>query len=374
MPHLFSIGPLKIVTDFVIKHTSKIKRKFVLWILSMAGTVFCSICLYNWTTVPTYTHVFALEHPFSADTTNTHFVFTDIRLHINDAFALQSRNDNPYHFKDKFAVKYDNRPKKANTTLPQFPYPSEVNNYILSDLFGEGRDSISKQMNLIAYAHLFCGDVDDILNFKHVNEKDRTFNEDESGKKHPYYYWHLHNDSIIYYLPFYKKLISHLQYVPFLRDIQYSLSIKMSDSDDKPTDERFILEQERKLTNWEKLKLLFSRNHDVSKARYLVFYQMSGIDSTSIKIIFNENVEFSAFGGGGEPTVERDRVIYSFNGDQISPNSIYASQFHVRFLESQNAQNLRMLLLTTLLAFSLASLLKISVDYVLKIYSKITKA
>ena len=373
MPSFLPTGSYKIVTSFVQRHLSKIKRKPVFWFLSLAATLFCSYYLYLWTSVPVYTHVFAVDHPFSTDTTTSHYVLADIRLTLNDAFTLQDRNDNPYQYNDRFAIVYETAAKKAKTSIPKYPTPDRVNQYLNDKLFGEGRDTISHKMNLSTYIHMFCSDVDEIMNNKPTNKWDRYIHKDEDGKKHPYYFWEIYNEASIYSLQFYNELLPHLKYVPFFRDIQTLVQLKMVDSDDEPIDERSNLEQNRELSNWEKLKILLSRNHDVSKARYLVFYQTTGVDTTSLNIIFNENVEFSGFSGGGNPVAKRDRVTMSFVGDQTSDDNILTNTFHVRFLESQNAQDLRIMILTTLLAFSLVCLLKITIEYLLKWYSKLRK-
>jgi hypothetical protein len=301
-----------------------------------------------------------------------HFVKTDIRLLINDALTLQKRNGNPYQYKDRFAVIYDNKTKNEKTSIPAYPTIDKVNAYTNWNLFGKDQDTISSKMNVASYVHMFCSDVDDILKYKLYNEKTKTIHRDKWGNIHPYYSWQLFNEASIMDLPFFLNLKDHIKYCPFFRSIQTLAIVKLNDVDDEPIDERYILDQTRELSNWEKLKALLTRNHDISKARYLVYYRTVGIDSTEIKIIFSENVEFSSFSGGGNPSVERDRVIMKFAGDQKT-ETIFTNQFHVRFLESQNAQDLRVLFLSTLLAFLLACWLKLSVDYLLTWYSKALK-
>lgn len=236
-------------------------------------------------------------------------------------------------------------------------------------LFGIGLDTITGKMNLSTYIHFFSSDVDEILNNMQINEMDFEVHEDDNKEKHPYYCWTILNDPSVRGLPYFQELFHHIETVEFYRDIQVHAEIIISDKDDKPMDNRLVLEQNSGLSNWEKVKILLTRNHDISKARYLVLYRITGIDYTSLQFIFNESVEFSEFSGGGKPVVKRDRVVYHFEGDQTSDH-IFATIFHVHFLESQNAQDLRVLLLTTLLAFSMACFFKISIDLILRCFPK----
>ena len=370
MPSFLHSGSFKIVTSFVQKYLGRIKRKPFFWLLSLVGIIVFSHRLSLWTSVPVYTHIFAVDHPFSVDTTNNHYVVADIRLLLNDAFPLQKRNENPYIFRDRFCTIYVNGVKNENCSKPDYPTSNKVNHYMNRQLFGIGLDTISGKMNLSTYIHFFSSDVDEILNNMQINEMDFELHEDDNKEKHPYYCWTIFNDPSVRGLPYFQDLLHHIQTVEFFRDIQAHAEIIISDEDDKPMDQRFVLEQNSGLSNWQKLKVLFTRNHDISKARYMVFYRISGIDSTSLQLIFNESVEFSDFSGGGkQPVVKRDRVVYRFEGDQTSDH-ILASIFHVHFLESQNAQDLRVLLLTTMLAFLMACFLKISIDLILRCFSK----
>jgi len=348
----------------IIRDSDSKKSRITLSIIG-ALLLFLGIwLLIKWHEVPTYYHVVKIARVYSKDTLARDYISAAYLINLSSGGILKDDSvleSDSYHI-DMTAypsVRSNDTPKRithAEKNAPFFRENPDFTEFLGEDLNKDLIDGCSKHRVALSdfdhgfyFLHLYNSDIskiekNSIMFETHAYSNDEVRSVTMNGV----------NNRILENTPFAQRL-------PFgLRDdgmkfTRSRASLLMTHCE-KGLTGMTMDHSVTALGIWKKI-LSFFRLKDLTKANYLFSFETSAIDSITYYIKFSEPVSFSEM---NVVPLKKDMNTVVFKASDFHDNFALSSgvKFFVDFKESSNIQNIRVILLTALLALPLGLLLK----------------
>ena len=348
----------------IIKESDSNKSRITLSIIGALLLLLGIWLLLKWHEVPTYCHVVKIARVYSKDTLARDYISAAYEINLssggistNDSvLESESIHANMYAYPTVRRKGDSKRITHAEKRAPFFSENPDFTEFIGNDLNKDLYDGCEKhRVDMSDFdhgfylLHLYNSD------FSKIKQNDVTFEyHSYSGKKVSSVTMFGANDRYLEKTPFAQRLpfgcreenlnFSHSRATLLLTQCENALTGMTMDHSIKA------------LGIWKKL-LSFARLRDLTKANYYFSFETSGIDSIAYFIRFSEPVSFSEM--NVEP-LRKDMNSVVFKASDFHDNFALSSgvKFFVDFKESSNTQNIRVILLTALLALPLGMLIK----------------
>lgn len=368
MPSFFS-GAIRIVINFVRKTTTKGMRK-PFWFFSMLIlTLFSFQIMRLWTYVPTYTHLVGVFAPLAKDTTNSHFVTAEIQISKRDAFSFSEIEEEPYLFYHSCAFRYEKKMKVKGVRLAAPMTPNSLDESWGGQVFNgmpEKTYDVNRITNMGIFVHAFNSFASNKINRQplELNEKIETV----GGSKSYQYFLMGIADPSLFDLPAFRICRERLSNPYFEKESGELIPMLVQMASDSLSSLCKIanyvkVEKESRLKKWIENYTRFFTFHNLAVSNYVIYCVSDGVDSISLRFSTTENSEFSL---GMESDIEKGRnyITKVWEGDVINAKEISKLlTTTVRLQESENAQQVRMFIITTICATCFGFLLKYLMDY-----------
>lgn len=371
MSYIFS-GPIQAIVRAVDRSIGASRRKRLLYlVLSAIGTILCFIVIRCWTYVPIYTHVIYVDHPFSVDSTSSHFVTADVEMMMYDGYIVNGNKDEKHKMTRSCIFKYENRAKYKGIKKPVKPSSEDVNKYIGLSLFSENGDNQTLPLSYVGNVGVFCHTFNtggeqlikqDSLEVSVINP------QNESSKNSPNIVIHSIDDNAVLKSSAYESIIKRLP--RFYADersgrLVHSYACVVSSDIDSIASIGHSADNNA-LNWWGKICYnvrQFVKCRDISRCCYTVYVATSGIDSINVNIRLYENADiFTGIEKTGNNYIESRRI-----GDTESDERVNLFAFSANMLESENTQLVRLFFITTICAVCFGFFLKYAVQLILSI-------
>lgn len=371
MSYIFS-GPIQTIIRAMDSSigTSRRKRLFFLF-LSAIGTILCFGVIRSWTYVPTYTHLIYLDHPFSIDSTSSHFVTAEVEIMMYDGYIVNGNTDEKHKMTRSCIFRYEKRAKKKGIKKPITPSSEDVNRYLGLPVFSEMGSAGSAPLSWVGNVGVFCHTFNtggEQLIERDPLEVDVINQEDESSENTPSIFIHSIDDNNVLKNSAYESLNQRLPQIAYdarSGRLIHSYSCVVSNYSDTIASIGHSVDNNN-LDWWGKVCYhvgQFVKCQDISRCCYTVYVATSGLDSINVKMFLYEDADiFSGFEKTGKNYIE-----YSSVGDSEPENGAKLFTFSANLLESENTQLVRLFFITTLCAVCFGFFMKYSVQLILSI-------
>lgn len=365
-------GPIQVIVNAVDRAIgANGAKRLGLMIGSGFLTVVCFVLIRCWTYVPSYTHIIFVNHPFSADTSSTHFVTADVEIMTHDGYLVYGNKDETHKMTRSCVFHYSHGPKDSLIKRPEKSTVEGINQYMSFPLVSETGGNLTVPVSHAANVSMFCHSFStgsEMLVKPSPLVLDSIFIKDDDGVTHMQYMVHSLDDNNVLQSKDYKIIMERLpnfyldersgrliqSYASVLTD-----STKQMASIGHSVDRNNMSFSEKCNYHFRQ----FVKFHDISRCNYFVYMLSSGIDSLNVRLSFYENADIvhSAQKTG------KNYVEYSMTGDPVSANGVTFFTGSARLLESENTQLVRLFAVTTLCAFFFGYFLKYLVKILLSI-------
>lgn len=348
----------------IIRDSDSKKSRIALSIIGALLLYFGIWLLLKWHEVPTYNHVVKIARVYSKDTLAKDYISAIYEINLSNGGILKDDSvleSDSYHF-DMNAyppIRTKDTPKRithAEKNAPFFRENPDFTEFLGEDLNKDLIDGCSKYRVALTdfdhgfyFLHLYNSD------FSKIEENDVRFE------------YHTRSDNEVISVAMMGTNVRVLENTSFAQRLPFGLredGMKFTRSranllmtnNEKGLTGMTMDQSFRGLGIWKKM-LSFFRLRDLTKANYLFSFETSAIDSITYYIKFSEPVSFSEM--NVEP-LKKDVNTVVFKASDFHDNFALSSgvKFFVDFKESNNIQNIRVILLTALLALPLGLLLK----------------
>lgn len=366
----FFTGPVQAVLKVIDSSFGASGRKRILLLIAcLFGTIVCFVVIRCWTYVPIYTHMIMVDHPFSSDTSSCHFVTADVEIKMYDGYLVYGNQDETHKMTRSCVFRYKNRPKNPDVKKPSLPTIDDVNYYVQTNVLSKDGDEKSLALDEIGNVGVFCHTFNtggEMLLTQGPYDDDYNSYVDEFGIRHNRLLAHAFNDDWVLNSPAYNYLKQRLP--TFFYDERsghfvHSYACVVSDKTDSITSIGHSIDKDP-ITMWDKISYhsqQFVKLQDISRCCYNVYVVTRGVDSIKVKAYLYEDADIVS--DNQKTGSNYAESVYSGETDK----NVCVFSFNAKLLESENTQMVRLFFITTLCAGFFGLFLKYLVQILLSI-------
>ena len=356
-------------------------KRFIIFLVSLLVIVGSIWLMYRWSFIHKSKHIIYLSHPVAVDTARNHYMKVDLCIRSAEGYTMKKdKEEDHYVYAHSISTTQQHRIKDPGTSLPS-SHDIRCLNYYFNDSIITYRDTLSSKEipksdigNLVVFGHYYNCDFSEVIHGAQIHKLVQGKYEEElkeiDGTLHALVF---DNDPLCLKLPLGAKLQKKLSdgKVSFPGDFNVDWNYIISPNND----EVYVLDRKSSSRKVNTRLSDFLKLHDISKHYYEFYVFTQSIDEMNLTFQTNEMVEISQ--PFADAKISENSISVRIIGDHYSEGAgisgCQSITFHTKNLESENAQFVRIFILTTFCAFALGFFLRTLSEYIWIIIRKIQK-